>query len=44
LFEADSKSADKLGKEICLRMEKVAMLDVSLAVDADQGKYWDQAH
>ena len=35
---------DKLGKEICKRMENAAKLDVPLVVDADQGKNWDEAH
>lgn len=44
VFEVEKKSATKLGKEICKRMEAAAKLDVPLVVDADQGKNWDEAH
>ena len=44
VFEVDKKKVDKLGKEICKRMENPAKLDVPLVVDADQGKNWDEAH
>lgn len=44
VFEVEKKSAEKMGKEICKRMEAAAKLDVPLVVDADQGKNWDEAH
>ena len=44
VFEVERKSAEKMGKEICKRMEAAAKLDVPLVVDADQGKNWDEAH